>query len=283
MRISFVAGLFAALAGSAYANTQALHVMRIGPAAPRAVAAGKMLYYAGPVIANVKAVAVIWGAHVNPTTVKQIPGFLKAITNSTFIDQLKQYDTNITGVNGMGGTDQFIGRGSFVGEYTITPKNTATRLSDAQVQTELEGQIAAGKLPAADLNTLYLIYFPRNVTITAFGMTSCVAFGAYHSSVSASATPSNVFYTVEPDCGLGFASQTVISSHELAEAVSDAIPTPGSHPAYPQAWNTSNGSEIGDLCQAYKGRLTAGAVGYSVQEVFLNSTNACGKGNFTSP
>ena len=258
--------------------------MRLGPPQPPPTgAASTMLYYAGPVIANMKAVGVIWGSHVNKITSSQIGGFLGAIVNSTYVDQLAQYDTNIKGVNGRKGTDQSIVRGTYQGKFQITPKNTSTKLTDADVQAELAGQIAAGKLPAADLNTLYLIYFPRNVTITIAGLTSCVQFGAYHSSSSPSITPNNLFYTVEPDCGGGFSYQTVASSHEYAEATTDAIPTPGSHPAYPQAWNTSNGSEIGDLCEGHNTTLKTAKKTYTVQEVFDNSHNQCATGTFTSP
>ena len=147
----------------------------------------------------------------------------------------------------------------------------------------MKAQIAAGKLPAANLNTLYMIYFPPGITITLGGGQSCSSFGAYHEAVSSTVTPNNVFYGVMPDCGGGFATITVVSSHEFAEAISDAIPTPGTHPAYPQAWNTANGYEIGDLCEGHDTTLTGAGETYTVQEVFTNSTNACATGKFTSP
>jgi len=241
-----------------------------------------MLYYGGPVIANVRIVSVIWGPNVNRTTAARIGPFLGAVVNSTYIDQLAQYATNRTAVNGQAGTNQKIGRGAYRGQFMIMPKNASPSLTDAAIQTEIRQQIAAGKLPAADLNTLYMIYFPFNVTITSFGK-SCVAFAAYHSSSSGAVSTSNLFYGVMPDCGGGFADMTISSSHEIAEAVTDAIPTPGSKPVYPQAWNTSTGYEIADLCQGTKTTLTGAGKNYSVQQVFLNSTGKCGTGKFTSP
>jgi hypothetical protein len=246
--------------------------------------AATMLYFGGPVISTVKVVAVLWGPSVPKTTTARLSPFFKAIVNSTYVDQLAQYSTvGITGVNGRPGTNQTIARGTFSGKFVITPSNTSKTLTDADVQTELLAQIAAGHLPAANLNRLYMIYFPAGITITLGGSKSCVAFGAYHEAVSSTVTPSNVFYGVMPDCGGGFSTITDVSSHEFAEAITDAIPTPGSHPAYPQAWNSSNGSEIGDLCESHQTTLTAAGQTYVVQEVFTNSTNACATGKFTSP
>jgi hypothetical protein len=243
-----------------------------------------MLYYGGPVISTTKVVVVLWGPKVPKGTTSIVKPFFKALTNSTFVDQLAQYSTvGIVGVNGDPGTNQTIARGSFGGKFVITPANKSNNLTDADVQTELEGQITAHSLPKANLNTLYMIYFPAGITITLDGLTSCASFGAYHEAVSSNVTPKNIFYGVMPDCGYNPAEMTSVSSHEFAEATTDAIPTPGSNPAFPQAWNTYNGYEIGDLCESYQGKLTAGSQTFTVQQVFLNTTHACSTGNYTSP
>jgi hypothetical protein len=241
------------------------------------------LYYAGPVIAKMRVVVVLWGKGVPTTTSSHLSSYFKALVNSTYVDQLAQYDTNITGVNGMPGTNQMIVRGSFHGKFKIKPANTSKNLTDADIQTELLAQIASGVLPASNLNTLYMMYFPPGITITLDGLTSCSSFGAYHEAVSSTVTPNNVFYGVMPGCGYSFPTETSVSAHEYAEATTDAIPTPGSNPAYPQAWNTSNGEEIGDLCEGHNGTLTAAGQTYTVQQVFLNTTHACSTGGYTSP
>lgn len=251
--------------------------------AVRPDAATTMLYYGGPVIGTVKVEVVFWGTNVAPATVSGIGAFLGAIANSTYIDQLAQYSTNLVGVNGHAGTNQTIGRGSLLGQVTITPQNQATTLTDAAIKKELHHQIGIGKLPRQNPNTLYMVYFPANITIALGGSVSCQAFGAYHEAGPGVVGKPNLLYGVMPDCGGGFSGQTIASSHEFAEAVTDAIPTPGSHPAYPQAWNTSNGYEIGDLCEGNDTTLTAGKTSYTVQEVFDNSTNACATGTFKSP
>jgi hypothetical protein len=251
---------------------------------PNRNASGPMLYYGGTVFPRVAVVSVMWGKTVSTATKQGMPGFLKAIVNSTFQDQLAQYGTVHAISENQYGSRQNIARGTFLGQVVIKPHNTSTTLSDADVHRELLKQISEGKLPGNDTDTLYMIYFPLDVTIEAFGLKSCVNFGAYHNA----RTPHvesvlNIFYGVMPDCGYSFTDHTIISAHEFAEATTDNIPTPGTNPAYPQAWNTSDGYEIGDLCEGTQGELITKKTTYYVQQVYLNSTGACSTGNYTSP
>jgi hypothetical protein len=269
-------------AGSAYHIFQTPAQMAKSGRMPSRGVTGAMEYFGGSVFSNVNVVSVIWGSKVNSQTVADIGGFLSAIVNSTYVDQLSIYDTNIKGVHHKG-TNQTINRGTYFGQVQITPKHSGTSLTDKDIRKELAYQIARGVLPAQNLNTLYMIYFPQDVTITLGKLVSCQAFGAYHEAVSSKVTPSNIFYGVMPDCGGGFNYLTIVSSHEFAEATTDNIPTPGTHPKYPQAWNTSDGYEIGDLCEGTQGTLTTDANTYYVQELYLNNIAACGTANFTSP
>ncbi len=253
----------------------------------------KLLYYGGPVIGNVKVYAVFWGANVSATTQKDIGGFFTSLSNSTHMDWLSQYNTNITAVDGRAGTGQAIGRGTYGGEFLITPANTSQDLLDADIQKELEHQIDIGALPKPDDNTLYMTYFPPGVGITIENQKSCQAFCAYHEGFK-SQTHGNVFYGVMPDLesgacsfGCGFASDsfsnlTTVSSHEFIEAVTDPFPTPATSPAFPQAWNTSDGNEIGDLCAGSMTTLTTANRTYTIQQEFDNSTQACSPGPFSS-
>lgn len=246
--------------------------------------ATQMLYYGGTVFTNSKVVSVIWGNNVNPTTVSTIPGFSSAIVNSTFVDQMGEYSTKgHKGVGGHKSSKQVIGRGTYLGQVQITPHNKSANLSDADVQAELAFQITAGTLPHQDLNTLYMVYFPDNITITLDGLVSCQSFGAYHFAVNdTKLTKKNLFYAVEPGCHYNIQNITFAASHEFAEATTDNVPTPGSNPAFPQTWNTSDGYEIADLCGG-SGTLTAGAASYVVTQYFLNSTGRCSSSNYTSP
>jgi hypothetical protein len=226
---------------------------------------------------------VIWGPDVNPTIANAVPAFSTAIVASTYLDQMSQYDTPKHGVNGHKGTKQHIGRGTYVGQFQITPKNKNTSITDEDVQAELKYQIKKGHLPARDLETLYMVYFPVSVTISLDGLTSCQDFGAYHfASVDDKLSKKNIFYAVEPDCHYSLGSATFVASHEFAEATTDNVPTPGSFPDFPQAWNDANGFEIADKCSG-SGQLTAGSSHWTVTQYFLNSTNKCSTGNYTSP
>lgn len=248
---------------------------------------GQMEYFGGPVFRAVKVVSVIWGSNVNSQTVATMPGFLTAMPNSTFLDIMKEYDTKgVVGINGKTGKRN-IHRGTFISQVQITPKNQNTNLTDDDVQDELAYQISIGVLPPRDANTLYMTYFPNNVTINLGGLISCQSFGAYHfASNTRGGTKKGdevIYYGVMPDCGYSLVDHEIISAHEFAEATTDDIPTPGSNPAYPQAWNTSNGYEIGDLCEGTSGQLTDGSKTYYVQQIYLNSKANCSTGNYTSP
>ena len=140
---------------------------------------------------------------------------------------------------------QNINKGSFTGQYTITPSagaNGAT-ITDASIQTELSAQIAAGRLPAPQVDsqsnpvTYYAIYFPPGKKISAFGSTSCASGGfcAYHGTVAASASRNEYYYAVHPDmqagsgcasgCGTGnvFQNYCAVSSHELIEMMTGVL------------------------------------------------------------
>jgi hypothetical protein len=251
---------------------------KIGHAPPPA---DTVNYYGGSVFTAPRVVNLIWGKGVNPTIVAAVPGLGAALPNSTYVDQMSaQYSTQgVIAINGHKSTNQVIGRGTYFGQVQIKPKNKSTDLSDADVQQELEHQIKRGKLPANDLNTLYMVYFPSSVSINLDGLQSCVDFGAYHfATIDTKLSKKNLFYAVEPDCGGGIGNITFAASHEFAEATTDNVPTPGSFPDVPQAWNDSQGFEIGDLC-GNSGTLTSGSGHWTVTQYFLNTTHACSTGN----
>jgi hypothetical protein len=247
---------------------------------------GQILYFGGAVFSSVEVVSVLWGPKVARETVDGMPGFFKAIVDSTYIDQLKEYNTtHRNGVNGHKGSNQKIVRGTFFGQVQIAPMHKGNTVTDIQIHKELEYQIAQGNLSAQNANMLYMIYFPANVVIEAFGLTSCVEFSGYHYTTTKYAKPSSIYYGVNPDCGFTFDNHTLESSSVLADAITDNIEKrgAGTNPDFPQAWEDSTGYEIGDPCYGVPARLDTRKTSYTVQEVYLDSIPGCGTGNFTSP
>jgi hypothetical protein len=247
--------------------------------------AQKLVYYGGPVIGNAKTYVVYWGPNVNADAKAGLADFFTQLTKSNLMSFMDQYNTLGKAQDGRDGTGQHIGNGSYAGTYTITPVFTNTTIDDTDIQKELQGQIDAGKLPKPDADTLYMVYFPPGTTITSAGMQSCAQFCAYH-GFKGDAKGDHFYYGVMPDlggaCSFGcgfdsyFNNLTAVSSHEFCESVTDPFPTPGNTPAYPQAWNTTDGSEIGDLCAGNNNTLK-GSNGktYTVQAEFDNASAAC--------
>ncbi len=249
-------------------------------------------YYGGRVISNVQVAVVFWTGGVNATTQSQIGGFYTTITNSAYLDMLSEYDTvGLTGfADGLLGSNQLIGRGTVIGPYTITPSTNATTIDDTQIQAELQAQIAAGNLsvPATDgagnVNTLYMVYFPLGYAITLQGFSSCHpgGFCGYHGTYVNNNL--SIPYGVMPDlsapgcngsCGIGptvFQNLTSVSSHELAESITDTEVGLANVFARPLAWyDANNNMEIGDICNHQHATLSA----YTVQTEWSNLNNAC--------
>jgi hypothetical protein len=294
-RLILAAGAAAAtlaLAASANAQSTVKNYRLFRPTSLQAVKAqplppaSDMNYYGGPVFSNVKVETVMWNSSVLQNTQDNIPLFTAALVDSTYVDQLHQYNThNKTTINGHKGTNQHIHRGTYLGQAVLDPKNKSTVLLDSDVQAELEYQIKQGNLPPSDFNTLYMIYFPSNITIIIDGQASCVVFGAYHFATidTRRGKKNNIFYSVEPECNSGYDYLTFAASHEFAEAMSDNVPTPLVNPDYPQAWNDSTGYEIGDKCSG-SGTLTSLAGSWEVTQYYLNSLHGCSvQTNYTSP
>ena len=266
----------------------------------QALVGAHLTYFGGPVISNIQVVVVFWGPNVTTalTANGTIDQFYTDITSSRYFDLLTEYTT--AGITNSGGvtSNQTIGHGAFGGKFTITPSTcpgpAACTVTDALIQTELTNQINNHVLPAPQIdvhgiiNTYYAIYFPPNVTISIDPTTkSCVTGGfcAYHSN-----TGSLVPYGVMPDfsaggcsaqgaCGTGTTLQiaTVVSSHEMAEAITDAQVGSASVFGPPLAWydNPPNLGEIADLCDPLTATVSAGSSLYIVERLFSNIQSDC--------
>lgn len=277
--------------GQADPGTRPAHIVPKTDGAIQPLATSAHLnYYGGRVISNVQVVAVNWGSGVDSTVSSGIGGFYSAVTNSAYFDWLTEYNTvGKTGFgDGLAGSNQTIGRGTFLSMVTITPSTSSTNITDAQIQSEIIAKINSGVLPApttdagGNVNTIYMINFPGTITThDPSGGSSCVQFCAYHGTLTRNGQ--NIPYGVLPDlggacasgCGAStkFNNTTSVASHELIEAVTDMEVGIGTTVARPLAWYdpAAGNGEIGDICNAQQ----ATVAGYTVQKEWSNSSNAC--------
>lgn len=243
------------LYGTGESGRPTAEALAAGPAV-----APKLTYRGGPLLANVKVFTIFWGAAwkgSQAALVTKVNAFFDYILTSPLIDQLSEYNV----------PSYAIGHGSHVGSAIVTTSAPTHSVTDAKLQAFLKQQIASNNaLPKPDANTLYFIYTPPGVRVVQGGSASCTTFCGYHNDIGGT-----IFYAIMPfpGCGgcLGGLSSadalTSTSSHELCEAITDAVPGTG--------WYDDANGEIGDIC-AWKTKVLGG---YTVQLEWSNSAGQC--------
>jgi hypothetical protein len=220
-----------------------------------------LTYRSGPLISAVEVFTVYWGAAWNTAPQsglsQKVNQFFDTILSSALIDQLAEYSVPA----------YKIGHGKHVGTVNVTTPTLRHAVSDRAIQHMLQHELAtAAGAPQPTPNTLYFVYLPPGVSVSQGGGRSCQVFCGYHSDILG-----KIFYAVMPypgctGCAGGLAvleALTSTSSHELCEAITDAIPG--------QGWYDDVHGEIGDIC-AWKTK-TVGA--YTVQLEWSNKAKAC--------
>jgi len=216
----------------------------------------------GPLLSAVEVFTVFWGAAWQQSPQSDLANnlnqFFDFILTSPLIDQLSEYDVQ-------GG--QSINHGKRVGTTTITSPHLRHSVSDNAIQHMLQQEVSTNSaFPQPGPNTLYFVYLPPNVAVTQGGSASCQAFCGYHNDING-----QIFYAVMPYPGCqgcrgtlaAFDALTSTSSHELCEAITDAIPG--------QGWYDDNNGEIGDIC-AWQTKKVGD---YTVQLEWSNKNNKC--------
>jgi Calx-beta domain-containing protein len=253
-------------------------------------------WYGGDVIAHPKIVEVVYGSgtfqsQVTSNTAPNFPSFYAGITNSKYFDWMSEYSA--------GGT--VIGRGSYVGRYTITPAagnngttactvfgSPTTCIDDAaDIQPELLAQINAHNLPQPDPDTIYVMHFPDDKILQFIddsgAQNSVQHFCAYHGTEAFDVT-TNIRYAVIPDnssasdCGdtPGFGNMTSVVSHEVTEAVTDPDIGLATSLGPPLAWYDSDYGEVSDICVGFQDGITGGdGRTYVVQQNWSNQAEDC--------
>ena len=260
----------------------------------------QLSYYDGPIISNVYVVPVFWNSNVNASIVENIGQFFSDATVSNWYDLLSEYSS-------VGGTGQSIGRGTSDAGITITPSLcnasiiATCELTDAELQTELTAQINASVLPlpqgdlAGNVNTVYMVFFPPNISLSIDSVKSCAngGFCAYHSTGTYGTANTPLPYGAIMDefsggCSTGCGSSSTVlenmtstTSHELAESVTDTdigLFTADSLAA-PVAWYDGNNScgEVADICDNGTSGYTITVSGrtWAVQQLWSNALGAC--------
>jgi len=148
------------------------------------------------------------------------------------------------------------------------------------IRAHVVGDADAGitaDLPPVDDNTLYVFYFPPNVTITLDGQDSCSSFGAYHNTMilpNKSNVDSFGAYAIIPRCGTKESTTTISASHEIIEAATD--PDIGENSIAYYLFDTlwgPEGGEVGDLCEGFGSGSTTEST-FTVQRIWSNKSGA---------
>ena len=206
--------------------------------------------HGGPVLGSVQVVPIYWGAAwatgTNAQLATQLDGFFDFIVTSSLhgpaarIQHCRRRRSS---------TDNDSPRRASSNSEPGTVVGGVRQVTDAQVQTAVQGWIANNTVPATTANTLYFVFLPPNVVSLLGTDQSCQKFCGYHNHIG------NVYYAVIPFANCGgcvFPGQfldtlTEVSSHEFAEAVTD--------PALNAWWEDGAGDEIGDICNRQTTRL----------------------------
>jgi hypothetical protein len=227
---------------------------------PAPAPSAQLTYRGGPLLTAVEVTTIFWGAawaQADAALAAQVNGFFDTILTSPAIDQLAEY--NVPAYS--------IGHGKRVASATVSMARAQAQLTDGGVQRFIQAQLKANKsLPQPGPNSLYFVYLAPGVTVSQGGGRSCTTFCGYHNDIGG-----NLFYAVMPYPGCPgcvgglsvFNALTSTSSHELCEAITDAIPG--------QGWYDDANGEIGDIC-AWKTKQVAG---YTVQLEWSNRAGAC--------
>jgi hypothetical protein len=196
---------------------------------------------------------VFWGpAWANPGQLAPNAAYLNRFTNdivgSRFMNALAQYG---------------VGHGQYQGATTLTQVPVHGYLKVGQIQATLAAQVKIHRLPPPGPNELYMVYLPPGISIgNAAGYHDDFPKGSYNPVTGHADVHDFIFAAVtygSPQY------QTIVASHELAEAVTDPRPLTGwFNTALMQ--KTYQG-EIADLAGGNVGTLD----GYMVTQLYSNA------------
>lgn len=152
-------------------------------------------------------------------------------------------------------------------------------ISDTQIASWIDAQVADGLLPKPTENTLFALFYPAGITVTSGTATSCVEFGALHEA-AALANPvftGNVPFAIIPRCSYSSGDElmiaTDVASHEYMEAATCPLPDSDgtwfmSNSTGPlEAWQMLGGPAVADLCLSQSYDMIEG---FAVNDIWSN-------------
>lgn len=208
----------------------------------------------GPVLQVIQVQLVYWGtawaaASPPPTpTAAAVTAAVGAMVRGPMLTGLDEY--------------RGIGRGFLRGATPITTSNPPAGFTDTQVWNFLNGEIAAGTLPAPDVDnqTLYMVVMPQGINPAGGNF---IGEHTYGTRAGGQRVP---FAWITNNGNL--ASLTRIISHEIVEACTD--PEGSAFLGVAGTCNQGGWCEIGDICSS-----TAVRDGVTVQTFWSDTAGAC--------
>ena len=220
----------------------------------------------GALLPNVEAQAVYLGSDWQNTSSLQtqsgkLDQFVSSVVQGAYMDMLTHAGYQV-------------GRGTAsAGAVDNIPLDKTNGITDSQIQSDIQSMINSGQLQPPDANRLYIVYVAPGVVIQKGSDASSTTFLGYHGAfggTTAAGAAEDIHYVVVSYPGTpnfssasqGFASdldfQTAITSHELAEAVTD----PNVNYSVLGWYDSTRNAEIGDLAVGHYTVLD----GYTVQD-----------------
>ncbi|HLJ09983.1 MAG TPA: fibronectin type III domain-containing protein [Planctomycetaceae bacterium] len=245
-------------------------------------------FHGGALLANVEAQPVYFGSDWKATAALsaqagQLGQFVSTIVNSPYMDMLSN-------------AGYHVGRGAFsAGVAADIALNKTSGVTDAQIQGEIQAMIKAGQLQAPDANRLYIVYVEPGVVVRLGSSASNTSFLGYHGAfagTTAAGIAADIHYAVIAFPGApnftassqGFSSNfnemTSVTSHELAEAVTD----PNVNYKALGWYDDQNNGEIGDLAEGHYAQLAGpNGTSFQVQDVVNQSDQVISPASTPTP
>jgi len=222
-------------------------------------------YHGGALLTSVSIEPVYYGRDWHNATYLQqaanLNTFLGTIATSPYMDMLGEYNVGKGSLADSGVIDNGVAAGQWV--------------DDTQIQQMLATDIARGLVPPPTANRLYMVYTAPNVVVTQDGDNSQQNFFGFHNAFLPGSGKPIYYAVIAHPVGNGdfdnlddFETLTKVTSHELAESVTD----PGGFTSFdPGGW-FGNFPQIGpdqEIADVVNDSTKLGTLdGYTVQGVW---------------